>query len=254
MPRLRSGVPVVRALRPLDGGRAGGARRPPPSDAPVAPARRRVARLPPRPPAPLASRRAVVAARTRAARSPRSGAPPCAADLAALPRPTAASTHARRDHRRVLVPGVRDGRVAARDAPGRASRHGGGGRAPRSPRPGSRLLRRAARACGTRRRSTEAREPCHQIDARRRAGRGRQCGMRRGHEGLRPSSRNSGGGGVRGPRPRFLGVARVAGSTAGPVHRPCRRRAGPVPPPTRAEGGRRGPSGAGAGVRHGRHG
>src|SRR5215216_1103335 len=99
VPWLRGGVPVIGAVRPLDGRRAGRARRAPPPDTTVAPAGRRVARLPRGPPAPLAPRRPDVAARTRAARAPGSGTSAGAEGLASLPRPAIASTRARRARR-----------------------------------------------------------------------------------------------------------------------------------------------------------
>ena len=214
MPRLRGRVPVVGAVRSPDGRRR--ARRSTRTARPTRPWARRAAEwlgyrlVLPRHWLLLASRG--VAARARATPAPGSGAPPAAAALAALARADRSTRRAGGEPDAWFFTGLRDGRVAARHAPGRAARDARRpARDPALPGPRRRLLRRAAPARGTRGRRTATRPRVDRVDARRRAGRRRQRGLRRGDEGLRPPARHRRGGGVRAPGQRLLRVGRRRG-------------------------------------------
>ena len=142
VPRLRSGVPVGRAVRSPHGGhpRRGAPATPPAAAAPPG----RVDRVPRRAALSRRARRAHVAAARRAAAASR--AAPVRHPAHHTPRPAAARRPGRRRPRRVALHRLRHGRVAARHPP----------RPPRAScappahasrdRRGRRLLRRAARA------------------------------------------------------------------------------------------------------------
>ena len=147
MPRLRGGVPVVGAVRAPDGRRARGAR-----TSIAARHGRRPRRGSPSGSATASCSRATGCSSPSRGCSPSRSACTWCRGGSRLPRlsmrvPARDRSEQRADagqRRRVPVPRVRDGRVAARHAPGRAARDGGSRRAPRAPRPRRRLLRRAA--------------------------------------------------------------------------------------------------------------
>ncbi len=121
-----------------------------------------------------------------------------------------------------------------------APRHACDRRRDRAARYGRRLLRRAA--CARRTRSTGAGVGTarDRVDAGHRAGRRRQCGVRRGDEGVRGAARHRRSSTFQRAGARLLRMVSRRRPTTHPPAASARRRTGPVSPAARAKGPRRG--------------